>query len=49
LLTGGLAAFAYAYAPAKNRNQVQLGATLVVIALLAALVWWRTSSLLALV
>jgi membrane associated rhomboid family serine protease len=48
LLTGGLVAFAYAYAPAKNRNQMQLGATLVVIALFAALVWWRTSYLLAL-
>lgn len=49
LLTGGLVAFAYAYAPAKNRNQVQAGATLAVIALFAALIWWRTSSLLMLI
>ena len=49
LVTGGLVAFAYAYAPANNRNQVQVGATLAVIALSAALVWWRTSYLLALV
>jgi membrane associated rhomboid family serine protease len=48
LLTGGLVAFAYAYAPAKNRNQVQLGATIAVIMLFAALVWWRTSYLMAL-
>ena len=48
LLTGGLVAFAYAYAPAKNRNQIQAGATLAVIALFAALIWWRTSSLLML-
>lgn len=49
LLTGGLVAFAYAYAPAKNRNQVQAAATLAVIALFAALIWWRTSSLLMLI
>ncbi len=49
LLTGGLIAFAYAYAPTKNRNQVQVGATLAVIAVFAALIWWRTSSLLALI
>lgn len=48
LLTGGLVAFAYAYAPAKYRNQVQAGATLAVIALFAALIWWRTSDLLTL-
>jgi membrane associated rhomboid family serine protease len=48
LVTGGLVAFAYAYAPAKSRNVVQWGATLVVIAVFAALVWWRTSDLLAL-
>jgi membrane associated rhomboid family serine protease len=48
LVTGGLVAFAYAYAPAKNRNAVQWGATLAVIVVFAALVWWRTSDLLAL-
>jgi membrane associated rhomboid family serine protease len=49
LLTGGLLAWVYAYAPAKNRNQVQVGATVAVIALFAAVIWWRTSYLLALV
>jgi membrane associated rhomboid family serine protease len=49
LVTGGLVAFVYAYAPAKNRNQVQVGATLAMIALFAVLIWWRTSYLMALV
>lgn len=49
LVTGGVVAFAYAYAPAKNAIQVQTGATLAMIALFAALIWWRTSSLLMLV
>lgn len=48
LVTGGLVAFAYAYAPAKQRNSVQAGATVALIALFAALIWWRTSDLLML-
>jgi membrane associated rhomboid family serine protease len=48
LLTGGLVASAYAYAPVKNRNQVQLAATIAMVILLAALVWWRTSYLMTL-
>jgi membrane associated rhomboid family serine protease len=48
LVTGGLVAFAYAYAPAKNHNQLQLAATVALVALFAALIWWRTSYLLAL-
>jgi membrane associated rhomboid family serine protease len=48
LITGGAIAAAYAYAPAKNRNQVQIGATVAAILLMAALIWWRTSELLAL-
>lgn len=49
LVTGGVVAFAYAYAPRENRNLVQAGATVSILALFAALIWWRTSSLLALV
>ena len=48
LLTGGVVAFAYAYAPDKSRVGVQVGATVAVVALFAALIWWRTTSLLAL-
>lgn len=48
LVTGGVVAFAYAYPPAKNAKSIQIGATLAVIVLFAALVWWRTSSLLML-
>ena len=49
LVTGGVVAFAYAYAPAKIHMQVQVGATVAMVALFAALTWWRTSYLLALV
>jgi membrane associated rhomboid family serine protease len=49
LVTGGVVAFAYAYAPAKTRMPVEVGATVAMIALFAALIWWRTSYLLALV
>jgi membrane associated rhomboid family serine protease len=49
LVTGALVAVVYAYAPAKNRNQVQAGATVAVIALFIAVIWWRTSYLLMLV
>jgi membrane associated rhomboid family serine protease len=49
LATGGLLAFAYAYAPVKARLQVQVGATVAILALFAVLIWWRTSYLLALV
>jgi membrane associated rhomboid family serine protease len=48
LATGGVVALAYAYAPAKNRIPVQVGATVALIVLFAALIWWRTSDLLAL-
>lgn len=49
LLTGGVVAFAYAYAPAKARIPVQVGASVAVLALFAALIWWRTSYLWSLV
>ena len=49
LVTGGLVALAYAYAPREHRNLVQAGATVAMVALFTALVWWRTSDLLALI
>ena len=49
LVTGGLIAFAYAYAPREHRNLVQAGATVGIVALFIALVWWRTSDLLTLI
>jgi membrane associated rhomboid family serine protease len=48
LITGGVVAFSYAYAPAKQRIPVQAGATVALIVLFAALVWWRTADLLVL-
>ena len=48
LVTGGLIAFAYAYAPRENRTLVQAGATVGIVALFVALIWWRTSQLLML-
>jgi len=41
LITGGVLTAAYAYAPRKNRGLVQLGATVAVLAILAALVVLR--------
>ena len=48
LMTGGLVALAYAYAPREHRNLVQAGATVGIVVLFIALVWWRTSDLLVL-
>ena len=48
LVTGGLVALAYAYAPAKRRIPVQAGATVGMVVLFAVLIWWRTSELLVL-
>jgi membrane associated rhomboid family serine protease len=47
LVTGGLVAAAYVYPPRARRNLVQAAATLVVLAVFAALVWWRTVDLAA--
>ena len=47
LVTGGVVAWAYAYAPREHRNLVQGAATVAVLVLFGALVWWRTSDLLA--
>ena len=49
LITGGLVAVAYAYAPREHRNLVQAGATVGIVALFIVLVWWRTSDLLTLI
>jgi membrane associated rhomboid family serine protease len=46
LITGTLVGWAYAYAPNQHRNQVQAVATAAVLALFAALIWWRTDELL---
>lgn len=46
LATGGVVAFAYAYAPVRNRLPVQVGATVAVVVVFATLIWWRTSDLL---
>ncbi|MGE0217969.1 rhomboid family intramembrane serine protease [Mycolicibacterium sp.] len=45
LVTGALVAAAYVYAPRAQRTLVQAGATLAVLALFLALIWWRTTDL----
>ncbi|GAA2718837.1 rhomboid family intramembrane serine protease [Actinocorallia aurantiaca] len=45
LVTGGLLAFAYAYAPRERRNAVQFGATAAITVLLLALIVVRTGAL----
>jgi membrane associated rhomboid family serine protease len=47
LVTGAAIAWAYGYAPQANRTLIQAGVTVAVLVLFAALVWWRTVSLLA--
>jgi membrane associated rhomboid family serine protease len=47
LVTGTGVAAAYAYAPRQRRNPIQIGVTVAVLALLAALTWWRTAELMA--
>ena len=42
LVTGGLVALAYAYTPRENRNLVQAGATVGILVLFVAIIWWRT-------
>ena len=46
LVTGAAVGAAYAYAPPINRVLVQTGCSVAVALLFAALVWWRTASLL---
>lgn len=47
LVTGAVVAAAYAYAPRKNRNAVQIAATVGLLLLFVLLIWWRTASLLS--
>jgi membrane associated rhomboid family serine protease len=47
LVTGAVVSWAYAYPPREHRNAVQAATTVAVLLLFAALVWWRTASLLA--
>lgn len=45
LVTGAAVAAIYAYAPSKQRNLVQGGATVAILVLFVALIWWRTADL----
>jgi membrane associated rhomboid family serine protease len=47
LVTGAVVAAAYAYAPRERRTVVQVSATVGLLVLFAALIWWRTTDLLA--
>jgi membrane associated rhomboid family serine protease len=47
LLTGALVAAAYVYPPKERRNLIQAGVTVIVLAVFAALIWWRTGVLAA--
>ena len=46
LVTGMLVAWIYAYTPRERRTTVHLGASVALLVLFVALVWWRTSQLL---
>lgn len=46
LVTGALVAAAYVYAPKAGRTRIQAGVTIAVVAVFAALIWWRTNVLL---
>ncbi|KLO29054.1 membrane protein [Mycolicibacter heraklionensis] len=45
LITGVLVAFAYVYPPQANRTRIQAVASLALLALFIALIWWRTAEL----
>jgi membrane associated rhomboid family serine protease len=45
LVTGGLVAGAYVYAPEEHRNLIQTAVTAGVLIVFAALIWWRTGVL----
>ncbi|VBA31926.1 Rhomboid protease GluP [Mycobacterium attenuatum] len=47
LVTGGLVGAAYVYPPRERRNVIQVAATVMVLVVSAALIWWRTAGLLA--
>jgi len=46
LLTGAAVAAVYAYAPRGYRNLGLVGASLALLLVFAALIWWRTSAIL---
>jgi membrane associated rhomboid family serine protease len=46
LITGGVLAAAYVYAPAERRTATQVGATIALLLLFVVLIAWRTSELL---
>ena len=46
LLTGAAVAAVYAYAPRANRALIQAAFSVALVVVFAALVWWRTISLL---
>lgn len=46
LVTGALVAWAYAYAPQARRDLIVAGCSVALVLLFAALIWWRTASLL---
>lgn len=45
LITGVLIAFAYVYPPQAKRTRIQAVASLALLALFIALIWWRTAEL----
>ncbi|MDT5259498.1 MAG: hypothetical protein QOD10_4578 [Mycobacterium sp.] len=47
LVTGALVAAAYVYPPKERRNLIQAAVTVIVLAVFAGLIWWRTADLLA--
>lgn len=47
LVTGAAVAAVYAYAPRANRTLIHVGFSIGVLLLFAALVWWRTASLMS--
>ncbi|MGV0838034.1 rhomboid family intramembrane serine protease [Mycolicibacterium thermoresistibile] len=46
LITGALVAAAFVYPPRERRTAVQVTATVTLVVLFAALIWWRTTELL---
>lgn len=47
LVTGGLVAVAYVYPPRQGRNVIQAAVTIIVLAVFAVLIWWRTAQIFA--
>jgi membrane associated rhomboid family serine protease len=45
LLTGAAVAAVFAYAPRTNRTLIQVGCSVAILAVFAALIWWRTMAI----